>query len=413
MQLLHLSRLHLLLLDELIHLLLGEVPQGHGEQVVVAGASLGRHLLGRLAVRLLLRRRSRRLLRLGHLVETHGLELLHQHRLLLAADGELLVDNGEDEAHLVGQALELGLRLADQHGAAATVGGEAEGHERGQDRLRVGVLGDVAFLVEAVHVGGGHLAGELELLLDAFLLRRRHLLRRHLHHKVHGGVRVVLLVVRDEGRGVLLLRVHHPLEELLVVRRPRAQRKLGDHERGLILDLVLTLDVVPHLSLDHLLHDLTLEVAVPGVHALLLLVGEQPANVRHEIAGVVVGDGGGPTRANTVGAVDEHQRKDGQVVFGLDHLTVLVEVVQERVVALGEDGAADGRQPSEDVTGRRVVLAALEAGTELTGGHQEVDVVGSDEILRETDDGGSQGSLTVVVRGVLGDVTAELGHLDV
>ena len=100
-------------------------------------------------------------------------------------------------------------------------------------------------------------------------------------------------------------------------------------------------------------------------------------------------------------------------MLGLDHLTVLVEVVQERVVALGEDGAADGRQSSEDVTGRRVVLAALEAGTELTGGHQEVDVVGSDEILRETDDGGNQGSLTVVVRGVLGDVTAELGHLDV
>ena len=43
-------------------------------------------------------------------------------------------------------------------------------------------------------------------------------------------------------------------------------------------------------------------------------------------------------------------------------LAVLVEVVEQRVVALGEDGAADGRQPREDVTGRRAVLPARHPG---------------------------------------------------
>ena len=124
------------------------------------------------------------------------------------------------------------------------------------------------------------------------------------------------------------------------------------------------------------------------MHALGALVVEDAADVGDDIARVKVGDGRGPTRADTVGAVDQQQGHDRKVVLGLDHLPVLVEVIEEGVVALGEDDAADGREPGEDVTRGRVVLAALEAGTELAGGDQQVDVVAPDEILREAHDCG-------------------------
>ena len=140
MKLLNLSRLDPLFLHELVNLLLGEVPQGHGEEVVVGGAvggcrgaflgDVGETRLGRLGVG-----GGGSLGRLRHLVVTSRLELLDEHALFLAADGHLAVDDGEDESHLVGHALELKFSLADEHGAPARVRVEAKGHESLHDGL--------------------------------------------------------------------------------------------------------------------------------------------------------------------------------------------------------------------------------------------------------------------------------------
>ena len=390
-ELLNLLLGHALLLQELVNLLLGEVPQGHGEEVVVGRAvggdwgallgDVGEAGLGGFSL-------GGGLGRLGHPVVAGGLELSDQHALLLAADGDLTVDDGEDEARLVGHALELKLRLADEHGAPAGVGVEAEGHECFHDSLGGGVLGDGTLRVERVHVRGGHLGAELELLLDAVLLGLGHVLRGHGDDEVDGGVGVMLPERGDKRSSVLLLGAQHVLQEVLVVGGPGPQGKLGDHQRALVLDLVLAGDVVPNLTLDDFLVDGPVKVAVPRVHSLGALVVEDAADVGDDIARVKVGDGRGPTRADTVGAVDQQQGHDRKVVLGLDHLPVLVEVIEEGVVALGEDDAADGREPGEDVTRGRVVLAALEAGTELAGGDQQVDVVAPDEILREAHDCG-------------------------
>ncbi len=53
----------------------------------------------------------------------------------------------------------------------------------------------------------------------------------------------------------------------------------------------------------------------------------------------------------------------------------------------------------------------LEARAELSRGHQQVDVVGADKVLRQVDDGGRQRRLAVVVGGVLRHVAGQLGHL--
>ena len=264
-----------------------------------------------------------------------------------------------------------------------------------------------------MHVGGGHLGAELELLLDAVLLGLGHILGRHGDDKVHGGVGVVLLVVGYERLRVLLLGAEHVLEEILVIGGPGPEGELGDHQRRLVDDLVLAGDVVPNLTLDNLLLDGSVEVAVPRVHTLGALVVEDAADVGDDVSRVVVGNGRGPACADAVGAVDQNQGQDWEVVLGFNHLAVLVEVVEERVIAFGENDAADGREPGENVTGGRVVLTALQAGTELAGGHQQVHVVAPDKILRQADDGGREAGLAVVVRGVLRDVAGELRNFDV
>lgn len=80
--------------------------------------------------------------------------------------------------------------------------------------------------------------------------------------------------------------------------------------------------------------------------------------VGHDIARVVVGDGGGPAGANPLSAVDEGHGDDGQVRLGLDLLAVVVQVRELGVVAFGEDDARHGGEPREDVARAGMVLAA-------------------------------------------------------
>lgn len=60
---------------------------------------------------------------------------------------------------------------------------------------------------------------QFEDFMEADVLRLPQLLFRHLHHKAHGGVSVVLLEVGDDG-GNLLCAVHHGLQHVLLVGLP-------------------------------------------------------------------------------------------------------------------------------------------------------------------------------------------------
>ncbi len=55
---------------------------------------------------------------------------------------------------------------------------------------------------------------------------------------------------------------------------------------------------------------------VPGLHRCHGLPRKQCLDVGHHIARVVVGDAGGPARANALSAVQQHQRQDGHVPAG-------------------------------------------------------------------------------------------------
>ena len=116
-----------------------------------------------------------------------------------------------------------------------------------------------------------------------------------------------------------------------------------------------------------------------------------------EVAWVVVGYVGAPPCADAGGPVDEDHGDDGSVPLGLDGLPIVVEVVQDLVVLLVEDGARHGGEVGKDVTGTGGVLSAIVARAELSVGEEEVDVVGPNEALSEVDDGGVEGHLAVVV----------------
>ena len=62
--------------------------------------------------------------------------------------------------------------------------------------------------------------------------------------------------------------------------------------------------------------------------------------------------------------------------------------------------------------GRRHEKTHLNTSTELTVGLQEVDVVATDKVLGETNNGHVQTLLAVVIRRLLGNVTTKLRDLD-
>lgn len=69
-------------------------------------------------------------------------------------------------------------------------------------------------------------------------------------------------------------------------------------------------------------------------------------------------------------------------------------------------------QRRENVARTCSVLATLQTGTKLAIRAKQIDVVAPDESLSHSNDGGCQPTLRMVIRGVLTDVTTQLGHFD-
>lgn len=108
-----------------------------------------------------------------------------------------------------------------------------------QDLFGRGVLLDLAVQVEADHVAGGDGIGDLESLVQPFLLGSLHVRLVHVQLEVDRGIRVVLFVVLDYqsplcaithlDRSFDLLRARrHLFEHLFEVLGPFADGKLGD-----------------------------------------------------------------------------------------------------------------------------------------------------------------------------------------
>mmetsp|Transcript_121800 Transcript_121800/g.289582 ORF Transcript_121800/g.289582 Transcript_121800/m.289582 type:complete len:416 (-) Transcript_121800:1242-2489(-) len=78
-----------------------------------------------------------------------------------------------------------------------------------------------------------------------------------------------------------------------------------------------------------------------------------------------------------------------------------------------ENGPSNWLQAGVNVPRACVVLATLQARSELTRGNQEVDVVGTDEVLRHANNRSLQGCLSVVVGTVLAYISNKLRNLHV
>mmetsp|Transcript_16996 Transcript_16996/g.37428 ORF Transcript_16996/g.37428 Transcript_16996/m.37428 type:complete len:599 (+) Transcript_16996:369-2165(+) len=345
----------------------------------------------------------------AELLEPQPCEVLHQVGLLPVVDAQLLRHDHGDEPRAIRQEVALQRQLVDQVLLPVVVVLQADPGELLNDLEGVLVLLDLSVAVEENHVCLGEVAPQLKGVFDAGLLRLGHLLLRHLHREVRLAIGVVLpdVLHRDLGLGVAPRQ--HPLQELFVVLRPLPDRELGDLEPVVRLP-VLAPGVVALLP-DRL--DGAGEAAVPRLHGLHLLLSDPGPEVVDDCQRVVVRHIRAPASPNSGGPVDKHHGDAGNVEARLDHLAVLVEVREDRVVEGGEDEARQRAHPGVDVPSTGVVAASLEAGAELAGGDQQVQVVGAHEVLRHGDDRAGQGGLAVMIGAVLADVADQLRDLHV
>ena len=114
------------------------------------------------------------------------------------------------------------------------------------------------------------------------------------------------------------------------------------------------------------------------------------------------------------GLSDTEHVLEGLQAGGVDYVAkpIVVEELEERIVLDVEDRARHVLEPSENVTGRRGVLATLQPSTELARREEQVHVVRPRVVLGHGDDSAVEAHLAMVVRRVLRHVTGQLGDLD-
>mmetsp|Transcript_99948 Transcript_99948/g.279985 ORF Transcript_99948/g.279985 Transcript_99948/m.279985 type:complete len:258 (+) Transcript_99948:892-1665(+) len=224
----------------------------------------------------------------------------------------------------------------------------------------------------------------------------------------------MLLEVVDLAFAAVSISLHQLPQELLVVLRPTPDGQLCDLDGVRGRPLGHAHDIVGVLLRVVGEEDAAFEALVPRaqVVAQRLLLDESPERL-DDLPRAVVWQRGGPTCADAVGPVDQSHWDHGDVPLGLDLLPLLVLVLQDGVVVGVEDNAGDPLEACVDVTRAGAILATLEACAELPGGDKQVDVVGTDEFLRHTDNCPLQGHLAMVIRRVFGDVSRQLRHLHI
>jgi hypothetical protein len=67
-----------------------------------------------------------------------------------------------------------------------------------------------------------------------------------------------------------------------------------------------------------------------------------------------------PTSANALTAIDQHHWKDRNVPLGFDTLSILVQVIENRIVLGSEDCTSNVAQARKDVTRASSILSTLE-----------------------------------------------------
>ncbi len=120
-----------------------------------------------------------------------------------------------------------------------------------------------------------------------------------------------------------------------------------------------------------------------------------------DISRIVARNLGGPARTYSLGTIDKHHGNDGQVIFWLNALPLLLKKAQHSIVILIEQVTSDLAQLREDISCACCILATRHPRTELTIRHQQIYIVGADESLRQINDGRLQRHLTMVVGRVL------------
>mmetsp|Transcript_3484 Transcript_3484/g.8354 ORF Transcript_3484/g.8354 Transcript_3484/m.8354 type:complete len:832 (-) Transcript_3484:586-3081(-) len=273
---------------------------------------------------------------------------------------------------------------------------------------------DLPFRVKEHDVRSGQGAAQLQDLLETFLLQSLDLVHCSRQREVHRVLGVELLHVIDLTASIVALSLGHLTEEFLVRLRPLLDGKLSD------VDLIVRHFLCNPDNLEAPLlcvrvgHDASLEASVPWIQGRAdFLLLDELAQHCDEVPWVEVRHGGGPSCPDAFSAIDQSHRNDGHVPLRLDRLALLGLKLEEWIIVRMENGPSNWLQACVNVPRACVVLATLQARSELTRGNQEVDVVGTDEVLRHANNRSLQGRLSVVVGAVFGNIPSKLCHLHV
>mmetsp|Transcript_28242 Transcript_28242/g.45715 ORF Transcript_28242/g.45715 Transcript_28242/m.45715 type:complete len:247 (-) Transcript_28242:2253-2993(-) len=245
-----------------------------------------------------------------------------------------------------------------------------------------------------MHIGGGEGGGQLELLDEAHLLRRRHSLGCQLYNEMHCRVCMVLFEILDPGWGLLIANNTLLKKVGLVALRPHSNGQLGD----LYCAIINLVDgachrIRPFLVLDNR----ALEASEPRMHLLYSLPAHETAEVGNNISGIVGGYRRAPPRSNALGSIDKDHRQYRHIPLRLNALAILLVVAKQTVIGFLEKKTCQWGQASEDVTCAGRILSSLQTCTELPGRHQQVDVVTANKVLGKPNDGGHQARFAMMV----------------
>mmetsp|Transcript_63807 Transcript_63807/g.101410 ORF Transcript_63807/g.101410 Transcript_63807/m.101410 type:complete len:342 (-) Transcript_63807:764-1789(-) len=226
---------------------------------------------------------------------------------------------------------------------------------------------------------------------------------------------VVLLEVVNLTPSAITLSLGHLTDKFFVVLRPFLDWQFSDVNLivGDLLDN--TSDLETTFLRVRIRNDAALESAVPRTKtagAQLFLLDELPQH-GDDIPGIVVWQRGGPSSANSISSIHQCNWNHRNVPFRLDGLPLLILKLQERIISRMEDSPSDALQPGVDVSCARMVLATLQSGTKLSRRNKQVDVVGTNEVLRHAHNGTLQRRFTVVISTVFCNIASKLSNLDV
>ena len=215
----------------------------------------------------------------------------------------------------------------------------------------------------------------------------------HLYLEMH----TIFSMIFPQSEYLCISLLHYLLQVLFVVFGPFVYGKLFYVDRAVfeLIDLNGTFYLVVPVLFAVYLPEVTF---VPRVELGEWGIAVQALDYHSGyVSWIVVWDVCAPTRANTLTAVDQTHGNDRHIVLWLYELTIILDVGESMIIRFRIDKPCYLAEVSEDVSGACVIFTSLVSRTELTIGHEKIDVIRTYKILSHVDNGHGERHLAMMI----------------